>query len=269
MPLLPPTYVGSVPAETRTAKHASSCDRVSTPMRLMLMPLFTGTVSHRFNTGKCAEVRRARSSRTFPLLPEYGSRKRETTSRCPSVGRGEALRAAGGSFRLTLKEPFYIGLGVCAHDSNAVEKALFSNVNVTIEKATSIGEPMLESTLETIAIASKDRRVVYHTRGRIEAPNWSKDGKYLLFNSKGNIYSLPIGGGEPLLLNTGFATQCNNDHGISPDGAQLAISDQTKDGKSRIYLLPVSGGTPRLVTPSRAILLARLVARWENAGVLC
>jgi WD40 repeat protein len=167
-----------------------------------------------------------------------------------SIGRkGEALLAAGGSFRLALKEPFYIGLGVCAHDSNAVEKALFSNVNVTIDETKPIGGPMLESTLETIAIASKDRRVVYHTRGRIEAPNWSKDGTYLLFNSKGYISSLPVGGGEPVLLNTGFATQCNNDHGISPDGARLAISDQTKDGKSRIYLLPVSGGTPRLVTP--------------------
>jgi TolB protein len=166
-----------------------------------------------------------------------------------SIGReGEALAAAGGSFKLTLKEPFLIGLGVCAHDSNTIEKALFSNVILTTEKPNAPGEPMLESTLETLAIASKDRRVVHHTRGRFEAPNWSKDGKYLLFNSQGKIYSLTIGGGEPLLLNTGFATQCNNDHGISPDGTQLAISDQTKDGKSRIYLLPISGGTPRLVT---------------------
>jgi len=167
-----------------------------------------------------------------------------------SVGRkGEALRAAGGSFRLILREPFFVGLGVCAHDSNTIEKALFSTVILTNEKPNAAGEAMVESTLEALAIASKDRRVVYHTRGRIEAPNWSRDGKYLLFNTQGKIYSLPIGGGEPLLLNTGFATQCNNDHGISPDGTQLAISDQTKEGKSRIYLLPVSGGTPRLVTP--------------------
>ena len=132
------------------------------------------------------------------------------------IGReGEALHAAGGSFKLTLNEPFFVGLGICAHDSTAVEKALFSDVIVTGEKPIVVAEARLESTLETIKVASKDRRVVYHMRGRIEAPNWSPDGKYLLFNSQGKIYSLPIGGGEPLLLNTGFATQCNNDHLMS------------------------------------------------------
>ena len=56
-------------------------------------------------------------------------------------------------------------------------------------------------------------------------------------------------GGGAELLDTGGQIHCNNDHGISPDGTQLAISDQTQDGKSRIYVLPIAGGTPRLVTP--------------------
>lgn len=107
---------------------------------------------------------------------------------------------------------------------------------------------ILESTLETIEIASADRRVIYTTRDHIEAPNWSRDGTYFLFNSNGLIYRLAVTGGTPQLLDTGFATHCNNDHGISPDGKQLVISDQTGDNKSRIYLLPIDGGTPRLVT---------------------
>jgi Tol biopolymer transport system component len=45
-----------------------------------------------------------------------------------------------------------------------------------------------------------------------------------------------------------MAVRCNNDHGISPDGTQLAISDQTMDRRSRIYVLPITGGEPRLVT---------------------
>jgi Tol biopolymer transport system component len=57
-----------------------------------------------------------------------------------------------------------------------------------------------------------------------------------------------VTGGEPKLLDTGVATRCNNDHGFSPDGKWLAISDQ-HDGPSRIYVLPSTGGTPRLVTP--------------------
>src|SRR5262249_1946052 len=43
----------------------------------------------------------------------------------------EPFRAAGGSFRMKLGEPFYVGLGVCAHDNNALEKAFFSNVEIT------------------------------------------------------------------------------------------------------------------------------------------
>ncbi len=167
-----------------------------------------------------------------------------------SVAReNEALHAAGGSFKIKFAEPFYIGLGVCAHDNNVLEKAVFSNVEITAGKAGTTGEPVLESTLETIAIASTDRRVVYHTRDHIEAPNWSRDGKYFLFNRAGRIYKLPVAGGEPQLIDTGFATRCNNDHGISPDGTQLVISDQSQqDNKSLIYILPIAGGTPRLVT---------------------
>lgn len=83
----------------------------------------------------------------------------------------------------------------------------------------------------------------------IEAPNWTHDGKDLIYNSKGLLYSIAVGGGEPRLIGTGFANRLNNDHGISPDGRQLAISDQSQsDRKSRIYVLPFEGGTPRLVT---------------------
>ena len=38
-----------------------------------------------------------------------------------------------------------------------------------------------------------------------------------------------------MLIDTGFARQCNNDHGISPDGKTIVISDKTEFGKSAIY----------------------------------
>ena len=163
------------------------------------------------------------------------------------AGQGEKLHPAGGSFKLKLSEPFYIGLGVCAHDNNALEKAAFSNVEIKAEAAAA-GEPVLESTLERIPIPAGDRRAIYHVRGHIEAPNWSLDGKFLLYNSQGRIYRLPASGGLPEQVETGFANRCNNDHGLSPDGTQIAISDQSQGGKSLIYVLPAAGGTPRLVT---------------------
>src|SRR5262249_47796082 len=153
--------------------------------------------------------------------------------------------------RIKFSEPFFVGLGVCAHDNKVIEKAFFSNVDLRggRQGQAATGNPVLESTLETVAISSKDRRVVYRTQAHFEAPNWSRDGKYFLFNQSGRLYKLPVTGGEPQLLDTGFAVRCNNDHGISPDGTQMVISDQTQEKRqSLIYTLPIGGGTPRRIT---------------------
>ena len=161
---------------------------------------------------------------------------------------GEALHPAGGSFRLSLKDPFYVGLGVCAHDDSVIEKALFSRVELNLDKPGQTRGPLI-STLEIVPVASKDRRAVYTTTNHIEAPNWSHDGNSLLFNSKGRMHRLPLSGGEPQIIDTGTATRCNNDHGLSPDGTLLVISDQSQaDRRSRIYTLPSSGGAPQLIT---------------------
>lgn len=167
-----------------------------------------------------------------------------------SVARtGEALHSSGGTFKLKFSDPFYIGLGVSAHNNEAIETARFSNVRIEslVEKADSL--KTLESTLETIAIASFDRRVVYHTDTHIEAPNWSRDGNNLVYNSGGQLYIIPVEGGTPELIPTGFAKRINNDHGISPDGSQLVISDGTETGRSLIYTLPIEGGNPKRITP--------------------
>src|SRR5207302_10078278 len=65
---------------------------------------------------------------------------------------------------------------------------------------------------------------------------------------KGRIYRLPVEGGKAEVIDTGFALRCNNDHGLSPDGRSLAISDQARGGKSIIYVLPAGGGEPRQIT---------------------
>jgi TolB protein len=162
---------------------------------------------------------------------------------------GEPFHVAGGSTRVPLEGSFYVGIGVCAHDKDAVEKALFSNVELLTPAPAPAANPKLYSTLETIAIDSIDRRVVYVAQGRFEAPNWMRDGAALLFNRNGRIERIPVAGGVPETIDTGFATQCNNDHGISPDSQWLAISDQSQaDHRSLIYIVPIHGGTPRRVT---------------------
>ena len=161
----------------------------------------------------------------------------------------EELKSSGGTFRLSMKEPFLIGLGVCSHNNDTIETAIFSNVRIEPIKSRPDSLKQVESTLETIPVSSFDRRVVFHTKSHIEAPNWTPDGKFLIYNSKGLLYKVSLEGGEPELISTGFANRINNDHGISPDGNMLVISDQTETGHSMIYSLPFPGGEPSKITP--------------------
>ena len=108
--------------------------------------------------------------------------------------------------------------------------------------------PEVESRLEILTVATGQREVVYSARAHFEAPNWSRDGRSLIFNEDGRIHVLDLAAKTPRVLDTGPATRCNNDHGLSPDGRHLAIS-HSPEGQSLIYVLPAAGGEPRLVTP--------------------
>src|SRR5580658_4213893 len=160
------------------------------------------------------------------------------------------LQPAGASTKLALTGDFYIGIGVCSHDKDVVEKAVFSNVKLE-QLPPASGKTVLVSSLETISVASTDRRVEYVAAAHFEAPNWSRNGKFLLFNQEGTLRRLNLDGSAPTIIPTNPEIHCNNDHGISPDGQFLAISDSTAgDHKSRVYILPIAGGTPRLITPN-------------------
>lgn len=107
----------------------------------------------------------------------------------------------------------------------------------------------MRSSLEIYEVATGAVRVVHQTDDLIEAPNWSPDGKTLLINGDGLLFKVPVAGGVPVQVKTGFADTCNNDHGISPDGTQIVLSHHL-DKKSCIFLLPWEGGAPQRVTPN-------------------
>ena len=171
-------------------------------------------------------------------------------------GKDGRLQPAGASTRLRLDGDYYIGIGVSSHDKDVSETAIFSNVKLD-QLAPPGATPTLYSTLETVTVASTDRRVAYAAPEHFEAPNWSKDGTYLLFNREGRIFRLGLTNLTtfimpvlpPTMVPTAPNLQCNNDHGISPDGNLLAISDSTAgDGQSRVYVVPIEGGTPKQIT---------------------
>ncbi|MEM6343630.1 MAG: transporter [Bacteroidota bacterium] len=115
-------------------------------------------------------------------------------------------------------------------------------------------EQSLISRLEVFDIETNKQEVVYEAKAHFEAPNWSRDGDYLLINQGGLLYRYYFGRDSLQEVNTDFVDRCNNDHGFSPDGKELVISHndpsvKTDGGNSRIYIVSADGGIPRLITP--------------------
>ncbi len=109
------------------------------------------------------------------------------------------------------------------------------------------------SQLILLDINTGKEEVILEENRHFEAPNWSRDGKYLIVNSGGLIEKISIKGEKLGIIPTAFANKCNNDHGLSFDGRWLIISHNdesivSKTGNSRIFILPAVGGIPRLIT---------------------
>ena len=152
-----------------------------------------------------------------------------------------------GSVTVPVPDSAYAGLVVCSHDEEA--RATVDFTGVQLASLDVPGERVVESTLETIDIATGERRTVRQAREHFEAPNWAPGGDELVYNSGGRLYRISTQGGEPVMIDTDFADRCNNDHGFSPDGTLLAISHSPEGGSSTIYTVPATGGVPTLVTP--------------------
>lgn len=104
-------------------------------------------------------------------------------------------------------------------------------------------------TLEIMDVETGERTALVSFDKVIEAPNWTGDGKYLIYNSNGKIYDYSLETGKIRLIDTGFAVNCNNDHVLSPDSSRLAVShSREEDFVSRIYTLSREGGQPELIT---------------------
>ena len=155
---------------------------------------------------------------------------------------------------IDLGDEVYVGLFVGSHNSDVVETGVFSNVRLTVPfkgVADNDTQMKLGSNIEILEIASGKRDIVYSVPNSIQAPNWMKDGKALIFNDdKGLINRFDLTSQTISIINTGTVTNNNNDHVISFDGNMLGLSSSVnKLGGSIIYTVPITGGNPKQVTP--------------------
>ena len=153
---------------------------------------------------------------------------------------------------LDLGDEVYVGLFVCSHNPDAVERGVFSNVRVTLPAPDDFKpyRDYIGSRLETLEVETGRRKVVHTVADSMQAPNWDADGKSLVYNRNGKLYRFAFATGRATEIDTAFAVKNNNDHVLSPDGKLLGISHHSKDhdGQSMVYTVSAAGGTPKLVT---------------------
>ena len=144
------------------------------------------------------------------------------------------------------------GLYVCAHTTLFSEEAEFTNTRIFNPAPDSLIQyrNYIGSALEVMDVASGHRQVLASNKGSFQAPNWTPDGKTLIYNESGKLYNFDLFSKTATVLNTDFAVKNNNDHVLTFDGKQIGISNQSAEtkGQSAVYTLPVTGGVPKLVT---------------------
>ena len=152
-----------------------------------------------------------------------------------------------------LGEEIYLGLFVGSHNADVIETGVFNDVRISIPAWDGLVQyrNYLGSHIELLDIVTGSREIVYTSPKSLQAPNWTTDGKSLIYNSEGLIYRFDLATRKPAILPTGEVKNNNNDHVLSFDGKMLGLSSGVSHlGGSIIYTVPVTGGNPKQITPT-------------------
>jgi hypothetical protein len=193
-------------------------------------------------------------------------------------GADGKLHHAGGSFKLHITGPYYIGLGVCPHDDSKTETMAFKNLKFEAARSVAWGK---DATLQTMAVANQhedqlEQTAVVTTATGLSDVAWSSDGKALTYKSGGATWRVPAEGMETkapektataapaprenhVPLPQGGSTRDFSPH-LSPDGKWLVYASAPasvpagKDSDLEIRLAPVVNGAPDL---GKAVIMAK------------
>jgi hypothetical protein len=169
---------------------------------------------------------------------------------------GGTLTTTPGPTDVVLQDPVYVGLAVCSHDANGLTSAVFSNVTVETLPAGRGPMPSYRSKISIYDIRDKSIHTVYQADTVFEAPNWTVDGKYLLANSGGKLFRIPVAGANitPEPINIDPSLRLNNDHAPSWDGKYIGFSASSPTSRaSQVYLANADGSNAHVMvttTPS-------------------
>ena len=180
--------------------------------------------------------------------------RRGTTFIFSAARYGEPF-VTGELTNLDLGREVLAGLFICSHSGEAVEQAVFRDVRMILPAAPDFRpyQDYIGSVLEILEVPSGRLEKIYASAQPFEAPNWTVDGKSLIYNvsgraaGAGQLLRFDLASKQTALLETDPTLKCNNDHVLSFDGRMLGIS-ASHGGQSQIFTLPATGGTPKPIT---------------------
>jgi TolB protein len=212
----------------------------------------SGLMSLQFRRTQGGNTEEAQSSAKLPRSGAVIQLERRDGAYIMSVARFGDTLVTQQLADVSLPDTVYVGLFVCAHNDDVVERAAFSNVRITVPAKRDLVpyRDYLGSNLEILDIATGNATIVHQYRGSFQAPNWTPDGKALIYAQEGRLYRFDLASRSASVINTGFATRNNNDHVLSFNGRRMAISHHAVEdsGASVVYTVPATGGTPTRVT---------------------
>jgi TolB protein len=208
-----------------------------------------GLTSLQFRRTAGAITEEVKSKLTHANIIQLERRGKTYTMRVAVFGEPFATEQVAD---IDLGDEVFVGLFVGSHNPDVVETGVFRDVSIVIPAAPDNGpyNMILGSRLELLNVASGERQVLYTDNQSIQAPNWTKDGKSLIYNDNaGRMYLFDLESRSPSVLNTGDVHNNNNDHVISFDGQMLGLSSNSPTlGGSTIYTVPIGGGNPKQIT---------------------
>ena len=202
-----------------------------------------GLTSLQFRPSSGSPTEEIRSTVSSPRKIRIERRGNQFTISAAKPGE---LNFSAGPQTVPLTDPVYVGIGVSSHNAGVLETAVFSNVVFQQQRR-------YRSKVMILDVGNRTSSQVYQADGVIEAPNWSRDGKYLLLNTGGDLYRLPLAGDGKLdkITLEGGPYRCNNDHDLSFDGKRLAFSASSPSSRqSQVYVANADGTGVQLRTPA-------------------
>src|SRR5579872_282085 len=95
---------------------------------------------------------------------------------------------------LDIGDDVYVGLFICSHNANVSEQATFNNVRIVVPAPKTLVpyRSYIGSSIEILDLTDQNSKIIYQISSSLQAPNWTQDGKTLIYNRDGTLYHFDL-----------------------------------------------------------------------------